>query len=95
MEVGGNGNSRWMMNGNNCGIQMGAGMGMNERESEEMGMKVNSRSCLVYMTCGQWRSQGFQSGELRGRVREGVYPLPLGIRGLCPRKNFQITDARR
>jgi hypothetical protein len=23
-----------------------------------------------------------------------VYPLPLGVRGLCPRKNFQITDAR-
>jgi hypothetical protein len=39
--VGGNGNSRWMMNGNgiNCGIQIGAGMGMNEREWEEMGMK--------------------------------------------------------
>jgi hypothetical protein len=32
--VGGNGNSRWIMNWNNCGIQMGEGMGMgmNERE---------------------------------------------------------------
>jgi hypothetical protein len=35
MEVRGNRNSRWMMNGNgnNCGLQIGAGvgMGMNER----------------------------------------------------------------
>jgi hypothetical protein len=42
MEVRENGNSRWMMNENNCGIQMhgaGMGMGMNEREWEGMGMK--------------------------------------------------------
>jgi hypothetical protein len=41
MEMGGNENGRWMMNGNNCGIQMGAGigMGMNEREWQGMGMK--------------------------------------------------------
>jgi hypothetical protein len=43
MEVGGNGNSRWMMdgNGNHGRKQMGAGMGMgmNKREWEEMGMK--------------------------------------------------------
>jgi hypothetical protein len=43
MEVGGNGNSRWMMNRNenNCGIKMGAvmGMEMNERECKGMGMK--------------------------------------------------------
>jgi hypothetical protein len=40
MEVGGNGNSRWIMNRNgiNCGIQMGAGMGMNEREWEGVAM---------------------------------------------------------
>jgi hypothetical protein len=34
-------------------------------------------------------------GGLRGRVREGVYPVPLGVRGLWPRKIFQIADARR
>jgi hypothetical protein len=41
MEVGGNGSSRWMINENNCEIQMGAGMGMvmNEREWEGMRMK--------------------------------------------------------
>jgi hypothetical protein len=26
-----------------------------------------------------------------GRVREGVIPLPLGVRGLCPRKKFKIV----
>jgi hypothetical protein len=43
MEVGGNVNCRWMMNGNgnNCGIQKGAAMGMemNERKWEGMRMK--------------------------------------------------------
>jgi hypothetical protein len=36
-----NGNSRWMMNakGNNSGIQMGGGMGINERKLEGLGMK--------------------------------------------------------
>jgi hypothetical protein len=42
MGMGGNGNNRWMMdgNGNKRGIQMGAGMGMNEREWEGMEMKI-------------------------------------------------------
>jgi hypothetical protein len=44
------------------------------------------------------------SGEARGfKVGGGVKgegtgrgtPLPLGVRGLCPRKNFQIANARR
>jgi hypothetical protein len=39
-------------------------------------------------------ARGFKMG-LRGRVGEGVYSLLLGARGLCPRKNFQITEARR
>jgi hypothetical protein len=40
-EVGGNGNSCWMMNGNgnNYGIQMRTEIGMNEREWEEIGNK--------------------------------------------------------
>jgi hypothetical protein len=39
---------------------------------------------------------GVSKWGLRGMVREGVYSLPLGARGLCPRKFFfQITDARR
>jgi hypothetical protein len=33
-------------------------------------------------------ARGFKVG-VRGRVREGVYTLPLGARGLCPRKIFQ------
>jgi hypothetical protein len=53
MEVGGNGNSRCMTDGkgNNCGIQMGAGMrmGMNEWEWEGMRMKINSHSLLLQM----------------------------------------------
>jgi hypothetical protein len=38
---------------------------------------------------------GVSKWGLRGRVREGVYCVLLGARGLCPRKNFQVTDARR
>jgi hypothetical protein len=37
-------------------------------------------------TSRHYRSQGFQSRGLRGRVREGVYPghpLSLGARGSC------------
>jgi hypothetical protein len=55
----------------------------------------SSYFCAFYVYCIQWRSQGFQSWGVKGRVREGVYPLPLGVRGLCPRKIFQITDACR
>jgi hypothetical protein len=33
-------------------------------------------------------------GGVKGEGTGGG-PLPLGARGLCPRKNFQITDARR
>jgi hypothetical protein len=40
-------------------------------------------------------ARGFKVGGLRGRVREGGAPPPGGGSGLCPRKNFQITDARR
>jgi hypothetical protein len=44
----------------------------------------------------QWRSQGFQSGAgVKGEGTRGMHPLPLGVRGHSPRKNFQITDARR
>jgi hypothetical protein len=38
---------------------------------------------------------GVSKWGLRGRAREGVYPLSLGARGLCPGKKFQTTDARR
>jgi hypothetical protein len=31
---------------------------------------------------------GVSKWGLRGRVREGVYSLPLGARGLCPRKKI-------
>jgi hypothetical protein len=29
-------------------------------------------------------------GEVKGRVREGVHPLPVGVRGLCPGKIFKL-----
>jgi hypothetical protein len=48
---------------------------------------------IAYTVSGEAR--GFKVGGLKGRVREGVYPLPLGPGELCPRKNFQITDAHR
>jgi hypothetical protein len=40
-------------------------------------------------------ARGIKVG-VKGRVRTGGgVSLPLGARGLCPRKNFQITDACR
>jgi hypothetical protein len=38
----------------------------------------------------QWRSQGFQSGGLRGRVREGCTPSRRGPRGYVPGKIFKL-----
>jgi hypothetical protein len=61
--------------------------------------KNNNELSLSVRIDSQWRSQGFQSGGggggVKGEGTGGVHPLPLGVRGLCPRKNFQITDARR
>jgi hypothetical protein len=47
MEVGRNKNSRWMMNGNGnkCGIQMAAGMGMGM--NERTGMRGNGNEKLI------------------------------------------------
>jgi hypothetical protein len=61
-------------------------------------------SCLRQVLRDQWRSQNFVMGgfsagtpgnwgRARGRVREGVYPLLPGVRGLGPRENF--SDCRR
>jgi hypothetical protein len=33
-------------------------------------------------------ARGFKVG-VKGEGTGGVYSLPLGVRGLCPRKNFQ------
>jgi hypothetical protein len=56
-------------------------------------LQINS-SCLaarmhfhVLFLRYQWRSQGFQSGGLRGRVREGCFP-PAGGPGAVPLENF-------
>jgi hypothetical protein len=51
----------------------------------------------VFCRSGGGEARGFKvgGGGVRGRVREGVYPLPLGARGLRSRKIFQITDACR
>jgi hypothetical protein len=38
----------------------------------------------------QWRSQGFQSGGLRGRVREGYTPSRWGSGGCAPGKFFKL-----
>jgi hypothetical protein len=52
--------------------------------------RVNFQPTSVEKFTPQWRSQGFQSGGLRGRVREGVHPLPLGVRGTAPGKIFKL-----
>jgi hypothetical protein len=65
-----------------------------------LGLKFYPAFMPVYR---QWRSQdfvmgGFSAGtpgnwgRTRGRVREGVYPLLPGVRGLVPRENF--SDCR-
>jgi hypothetical protein len=41
-------------------------------------------------------TSGFKvGGGVKGEGTGGVYSLPLGDLGLCPRENFQITDACR
>jgi hypothetical protein len=45
----------------------------------------------LYNVTHSGEARGFKvGGGVKGRVREGVYPLPVGVRGLCPGKIFKL-----
>jgi hypothetical protein len=49
-----------------------------------------------FMVISSGEARGFKvGGGVKGEGTGGGAPPPGGVRGLCPRKNFQITDARR
>jgi hypothetical protein len=51
----------------------------------------SSYFCAFYVYCIQWRSQGFQSWGVKGRVREGVYPS----RWRCTQVSFSAFSIQK
>jgi hypothetical protein len=62
------------------------------RPRRDADVVVNTK---INVGSGEVRGFKMEGGGLRGEGTGGVYPLLMGARGLCPRKNFQITDACR